>query len=209
MFSGLISAFLTSVCVLIAYFKGQTLSANTITGMYLSFLCMCLVVAQSRLNFLFGGLAACSLAWTAYVESGEMGLALVRLYMLPFIAYGFWRWGRDDNTRPVTSIQLQWIPAYAVVTFAFYWASVVTLEQTTTHVSQVTGAILMTSFLAQAFLVEKKIEAWIVWFFINLLALYVFAQVNDSVMAFQFAIYLTSNVIGYWYWSLSSHKNKE
>lgn len=196
---------LSMVCWLIAYFTNEWIQLNPLrsAAMYSSFLCMLLVVSQSRHNFVWGGVASILLAadFLYNFDTPMKGLAAAQLLMVPLMVYGFWRWGPDTSTRLVQHIELKWMPAYAVATYAIVAAIIYALHYTQTQIGELHMTIIVLSILGQVLLVEKRIEAWLVWFPVNVVAIYVFSQTNDFMNIVQYTIYLISNVVGYWTWN--------
>lgn len=60
--------------------------------------------------------------------------------------------------------------------------------------------ILIGSMLAQFLLDNKKLENWIVWAVVNVVAIYVYAQAELYLAAAQIVLFLLNTVYGYWCW---------
>lgn len=189
---------LTVACVVMAYVNGQALTIIEVIGLYAGFLCMVFVVLQSRLNFIAGAVAVICNAYIAS-RDGVIGLALIQLYMLPMLAFGWLRWGSPSVQ--TSHISLQWTPAYLTVVFLFYWLAASTIEYTKVQMTPLLSAITILGFLGQVFMNEKKLEAWLIWFVVNALGVYVYTQAGNYVAMVQYMAFVSSNVIGYWVWN--------
>ena len=90
------------------------LEASAVATSYASTI---LCIQQRRANYVFGVMATAAYA-VLFLQHGLLASALLNVYLAPQLVYGWVRWRRDTETRPVTWLvrQWRWIPAYLGVT---------------------------------------------------------------------------------------------
>jgi len=168
---------------------------------------MMFVVLQTRLAFIAGAVSVLCMIITSMLTD-QMGLAVIQLCLLPVLLFGWFRWGSDKHTKPVSNVGWWALPVYIVITVAFYALVLGIANWFEKYDSRLLIATIVFSFIGQLLMVEKKLEAWPIWFCSNAIGLYLFAQAGDTMVMFQYSTFILSNVVGYWYWSLSKPENK-
>src|ERR1700734_3596114 len=79
-----------------------------------------LTVVQSRLNYVIGAVSVAALGVLFY-QQNLFGSMALQVYLFPIMLYGWFRWGSDLNTRPVTSLGWdRWTLGYVVITALAY-----------------------------------------------------------------------------------------
>src|SRR5690554_3609837 len=76
-----------------------------------SYVSTILCIRQRRANYVVGALSTAAYA-VLFLQNGLLASALLNLYLTPQLAYGWVRWRRDAETRPVTWLlkDRRWIP---------------------------------------------------------------------------------------------------
>lgn len=193
-----------------------------------------LCVVQSRANYPIGFVNAILFS-LLYWQYGLIGSVITNIYLPLALAYGYFRWGPDGNTRPVHNVKPLWVPVYLAVTaftFAVVMGAIVhygvaefgTLPQNYvaaegTHQfmlggwgfynSQVPPAdivLLALTILAQFLLDNKKLQTWIVWIVIDVIAIYVYAQQGLALVAIQYVLFLLNAFWGFYMWYRSKQE---
>ena len=78
-------------------------------AVWTSYVCTYLCVRQRRSNYLWG-IASTAMLVVVFWQAGLFGSALANLYLVPVVIYGWFRWNRDEITRPVRKLPLKLWP---------------------------------------------------------------------------------------------------
>lgn len=200
---------LTTLSYVVALTFGWVDSVNSLEAfaVFTSYLCTYLCVRERRINYLVGVVttaAYCAL----FLQSGLLASALLNAYLVPTLAYGWFRWRKDSITRPVQHVKAKTIPIYVAVTAAFYAGAVMLTNAFGGSFAAPDAAILIGTILAQFLLDNKKIETWYVWAVVNVFAIYTYAAAGLALAAFQFVFFLANTVYGYFMWNRSMRNDK-
>lgn len=127
----------------------------------------------------------------------------LQIYLIPWMFYGFFRWKKDSDPRPVTSIfsdKPAWIAAYVIALFSAYFI----MENIVTHFggksAPFDSAIFALSIAAQFLLDNKKYENWIIWIGVNIISIVLYFNTGAYLLAMQFILFLGYNVAGLISW---------
>ena len=166
-----------------------------------SYTCTWLVVRQRRYNYIFGAASTAAYA-VLFWQTGLVASALLNAYLTPQLVYGWFRWRRDTTTRPVTRLVNEpwWILAYLGVTALAYCGGVYLITALGGAMPWFDGAILAGSILAQYLLDNKRIETWIIWAVVNVLAIWVYFSNGLVLAGIQYIIFLINAGFGYAQW---------
>lgn len=207
-----IEAFVIAVCLTgLSYIVGvaanwvNEVNALEVFAVFTSYACTYLCVKERRINYPIGAVSTFAYAILFY-QQGLMASMLLNLYLTPSLLYGWYRWGRDEKTRPVGTVGLKWWPVYLGVTLTAYLGA--TLLNTALGGSMAWGdaVILVGSILAQFLLDNKKIETWAVWLLVNVFAIYVYASSGLTLVAFQYVFFMLNTFYGFYVWNNSRKK---
>ena len=168
-------------------------------AVFTSYSCTYLAVRQRRINYVVG--MTSTAAYAVLFQRQDLYASMVlNLYLTPALIYGWFRWNRDSDTRPVTNLTWRSLPIYAAVTGVFYAGAVLVIDSFDGQMARWDAVILIGSMLAQFLLDNKKLENWIVWAVVNVVAIYVYAQAELYLAAAQYVLFLLNTVYGYWCW---------
>lgn len=173
-----------------------------------SYSCTWLCVVQSRWNYVFGAISVVLLCYLFYT-TGLFASAALNAYLVPTLIYGWFRWRHDTVTRPVTSLLKDgpyWITIYILGTIAVYILSVQFLTYLGGSMAWMDSLIFILSIIAQFMLDNKKLENWIVWMVINVVAIYVYFTQGLYIVAIQYVFFLANAVYAYYVWNFSKDK---
>lgn len=170
-----------------------------------SYVSTILCIRQRRANYVVGALSTAAYA-VLFLHNGLLASALLNLYLTPQLAYGWVRWRRDAETRPVTWLlkERRWIPAYLGVTGAAYLGATWLVGVLGGRLVWADAAILAGSLLAQFLLDNKRIETWFVWIAVNLLAIWTYLSAGLVVAGLQYVVFLVTAVLGFRAWLRST-----
>lgn len=171
-----------------------------------SYSCTWLCTRQSRWNYPIGVVTTAAYSLLFY-QWDMIALAVFNLYLVGSLAYGWFRWGRDEQTRPVTQIPLRWYPGYGavglVILALFLGANWLFNPTGIAGLNPIDVGLAVASGVAQLMLDNKKLENWIVWAGINIVSIPFFIHGGLTLVAFQYVFFLINTVIGYVQWRRS------
>lgn len=171
-----------------------------------SYSCTYMCVRQSRWNYPMGILTTFLYSWFYWTAPEPANaLALFNLYLVFSLMFGYWRWGSDGDTRPVSHVQGNWWFAYLGVTGAvagMLWIAIMFGAV----ISNMEIAIVVLSATAQFLLDNKKIETWAVWITVNILSIYFYWTAGWYLVAFQYIFFLGNAFWGWYEWHKSRAK---
>lgn len=179
----------------------EALNYLEVFAVFTSYVCTFLCVMERRANYPIGAIsnAAYSLL---FFQWGLYASAITTGYLTFALAYGWFRWKNDTDTRPVTRVEAKWIPAYVVATAAFYGIALV-LVSAAGALAATDTVILIGTMLAQFLLDNKKIENWFVWMVVNVFAIYTYLNAGLALAAFQYMFFLANTFYGLFMWKKS------
>jgi nicotinamide mononucleotide transporter len=172
-------------------------------SVWTSYSCTFLCVMQSRLNYPIGAISVASLM-VLFFNQGLFASAILNLYLIPTLVYGWFRWRPDVVTKPVSRLGWnRWLFAYAAFTALAYGFCLAVNNFFNATLSYPDTAILVLSILAQFLLDNKKIETWMVWAVVNVLAIVTYWNAGLPLVSFQFMFFLANTLYGWWSWNKS------
>jgi nicotinamide mononucleotide transporter len=177
-------------------------------AVFTSYACTFLCVKQKRINYPIG--AVSTAAYTIlFLQAGLYSSMLLNLWLTPWLIYGWIRWRADSNARPVTWVRpFKWWFVYLGVAGIGYilaaWASGA-LGGTLAFAD---AFILAGTIMAQTLMDNKKIENWIVWFAIDVVAIGTYFGAGLPLASFQYLFFTFNAVWGFIEWRKTMVKRK-
>lgn len=168
------------------------------TSYFTTFLC----VVERRLNYITGMITTAAYS-LLFFQWGLPASALVNAYLAFALLYGWFRWRSDTNTRPVTRVELKWVPVYILVTAIAYGGAVLLSNALGSQMAMTDSVILIGTILAQFLLDNKKIETWAIWAIVNVFAIYTYFTAGLALAGFQYIFFLLNTVYGAYMWKVS------
>lgn len=201
--SGIIAIIATGISYVISLWMGWTTTENLsfleVAAVFTSYMCTFMCVVQTRWNYPIGVLTTFLYSWLFY--QWEMyGVAVFNLYLVFSLAYGWFRWGPDEVTRPITRVHGWWWLGYIAIGLGIY--SLLLIVNTYFNVSMTNTEIFIVvlSGVAQFLLDNKKIETWSVWVLVNILSIIFYFQGGLYLVAFQYLFFLGNAFYGWFKW---------
>jgi nicotinamide mononucleotide transporter len=196
-----IATALTGGSYLLAWALGWVTSVSVLEGfaVFTSYACTWLCVRQRRFNYPIGAMstaAYCVLFW----QQGLVASAALNAYLTPSLLYGWIRWRADVETRPVTHVDLRWLPVYLGITAVAYLGAVALAAALGGSFAAADSVILVGSILAQFLLDNKKVETWIVWLVVNVVAIWLYGTSGLAIAGLQYVLFLVTAVLGFRQW---------
>lgn len=195
---------LTGLSYLVGIWAGwvQQLNWLEVFAVFTSYMATYLCVVERRINYPIGVISSAAYAYL-FVQSGLFSSALLNAYLVPTLIYGWIRWRRDSDTRPVAHVSLKMIPVYLAVAGIGYTGAALISQNFGGAMAWTDSIILAATILAQFLLDNKKLETWIVWAVVNVFAIYTYATTGLPLVAFQYVFFLGNTVYGFYMWKRS------
>ncbi len=171
-------------------------------AVFTSYMSTYLCVKERRANYPIGAVSTAAYA-ILFLQSGLLSSAVLNAYLTPTLIYGWLRWRKDADTRPVTHVQLKWIPVYLLVAGLGYAGAALISAKLGGAMAWTDAMVLAATILAQFLLDNKKLENWIVWAIVNVFAIYTYATTGLPLVAFQYVFFLLNTVYGFVIWRRS------
>jgi nicotinamide mononucleotide transporter len=171
-------------------------------AVFTSYSCTWLCVRQRRINYPIGAIstaAYCVLFW----QAGLLASMALNAYLTPALVYGWFRWRRDSQTRPVGRVTLKWAPVYLLATGLGYLGVLWIVGVFGATLALTDSFILAGSILAQFLLDNKKIENWWVWAIVDGVAIYTYFSAGLFVAGAQYVIFFANCFVGLAAWNRS------
>lgn len=206
-FDSLIIAFLLtalSYTVGLAMHWESSLNWLEVFAVLTSYSCTYLCVKERRLNYPIGAISTAAYS-VLFLQSHLLASAVLNVYLTPTLLYGWIRWRKDKDTRPVTHVALWQIPLYLLIAAAGYVGASLLSHQLGGSMAWTDAVILVGTIIAQFLLDNKKLENWGVWTLVNGFAIYTYLASGLYLVAFQYLFFLLNTFYGYIVWKRSMH----
>lgn len=168
-------------------------------GILISYTSIYLSVKERRINYILGAISSIAHI-ILFIQNGLIASAVLSIYLAPTLIYGWFRWGKDSRTRPITHVRIKTIPLYVLATAMGYIGSLLISQYFNITTVWTDSIILIGSILAQFLLDNKKIETWIIWILVNLFAIYTYAENGLPLIAFKHIFLLINAAYAYHIW---------
>jgi nicotinamide mononucleotide transporter len=171
-------------------------------AVFTSYVCTYLCVKQRRVNYIVGAtstIAYCLLFW----QQDLYASMVLNLYLTPMLLYGWIRWRADSDPRPVTRVEPRWALVYALATGVAFGGAVAATSAVGGSFPLGDSVILVGSILAQLLLDNKKVETWIVWLIVDVVAVWVYVSAGLAIAGIQYAFFIANAVWGFVAWRRS------
>lgn len=205
---------LTALSYAVGLWLGWIVDLNwlEVFAVFTSYSCTWLCTRQSRWNYPIGVITTAAYSLLFY-QWGMIALAVFNLYLVGSLIYGWFRWGSDDNTRPVTRIEPKWYAGYGalglVILGLFLAANILFNPAGLAGLNPIDVGLAVASGVAQFMLDNKKLENWTLWAMINVVSIPFFIYSGLTLVAFQYIFFLGNTFIGRDQWRKSMLKEKE
>ena len=165
--------------------------------------CVILVVRRSLWNYPCA-IASVSLFGIVFYQAKLYSDALLQIFFVAINLYGWWLWSRARRDRGevavVTMPMIEQVGALAgMIGLTLAWGAIMA-TQTDAAYPYVDAAVAMLSIGAQLLLALRRLENWIVWIAVDLIAIPLYAAKDLWAAAGLYAIYLGLSVWGLYDW---------
>ncbi len=190
------------VAIAVGWLTTADLNWLEVFAVFTSYVCTFLCVRQRRINYPIGAVSTAAYA-VLFFQSDLLSSAVLNLYLTPTLVYGWIRWRADNNARPVGRVKLRWWPVYLAVTAAFYVGASLISSAFGAAFAWTDALILAGTVLAQFLLDNKKLENWVIWAAVNVLAIYTYGAAGLWLVMFQYVLFLLNTFFGFVMWRKS------
>jgi nicotinamide mononucleotide transporter len=203
--SVILSVILTSLSYLVGFNLGWITEVNwlEVFAVFTSYSCTWLCTRQSRWNYPIGIITTAAYSVLFY-QWGLLALAIFNLYLVFSLIYGWFRWGSDRKSRPVSFIPLKWYAGYGfiglIILGLFLLINIIFNPAGISALNPIDVALAVFSGIAQLMLDNKKIETWVVWAGVDIVSIPFFVYTGLTFVAFQYIFFLLNTLIGYKMW---------
>lgn len=167
-------------------------------AIFTTYSCVFMCVFESRWNYPMG-IISTALYSTLFFLWGMLPLAVFNLYLVLSLTYGFFRWGPDTNTKPVTKVERPvWILYMAFA--GIIWLTQHFLISLGIPMAPIEVWIATLSAVAQLLMDNKKIECWGLWAIVNVLSIIYFIDTDKVAVAIQYVFFLCNALYGAYQW---------
>jgi nicotinamide mononucleotide transporter len=173
-------------------------------AVFTSYVATFLCVVERRWNYIFGAVSTAAYCVLFY-QFGLLASMAINAFLAVYLVYGWFRWRRDSNTRPVTRMTgMQWV-LYILVAAAGYGVVLFLATQFGGTLAWTDSLILSLTILAQFMLDNKKLENWGVWGIMNCFAIYTYFSAGLALVGFQYIFFLLNVFYGFVMWQKSKN----
>lgn len=200
----LVGTVLTALSYIVGLLVGWITELNLLElfAVFTSYACTYLCVKERRINYPIGAISTAAYA-VLFLQNGLLLSAILNAYLVPTLVYGWFRWRKDADTRPVTHVSLKMVPIYLLVAGIGYAGAALISQALGGGMAWADAMILTATILAQFLLDNKKLETWAVWAIVNIFAIYTYSTSGLPLVAFQYIFFLMNTVYGYIIWRRS------
>lgn len=171
-----------------------------------SYSCTWLFTRQSRWSYPIGIITTAAYSILFY-QWGLLALSVFNLYLVFSLIYGWFRWGPDEISRPVSTIPLKWYPAYGaiglIILGLFLLVNILFNPTGFAELNPIDIGLAVASGVAQIMLDNKKLENWAVWASTNIVSIPFFLSQGLTLVAFQYIFFLVNTIIAHKEWKRS------
>lgn len=196
-----LAVFLTALSFVVAFAAQWITEVNPVevAAVVTSYLCTYLCVMQRRFNYIVA-LVTTSLYCYLFWQWELFASMATQIYLIPTVIIGWFWWKSDKNPRPVTHTSLLWWVGVASAAFFIYGGAVLVSIALGGTLPFWDSAILVGTIAAQFLMDRKKLENWIVWGVVNVIAIGVYFSNGLYLAAFQYVFFLANAVWAYVEW---------
>jgi nicotinamide mononucleotide transporter len=161
-----------------------------------------LVVRRSIWNYPFG-LAMVALYFFVFFEARLYSDALLQIFFFVVQIYGWWNWSRARRAGEIPvavltpSARLYWIAGTAAASLALGLGMA---RYTDAAAPLVDAFVAGTSIAAQILMARRRIENWVLWILVDLVAIGLYASRGLHATGALYAVFLLLSIVGLVSW---------
>lgn len=175
------------------------MSGLELTAALLGVICVVLVVRRSLWNYPFA-IASVALFGIVFWHARLYSDALLQGFYVAINLYGWWSWGRSRAAAGEVVVEampardrIGWLAGIAVATLG--WGALMH-RYTDASYPWIDAAVAMLSIAAQILLARRRIENWVLWIAVDLIAIPLFLAKGLWATAALYGVYLALSLWG-------------
>lgn len=200
----ILGVFLTTLSYAVGIWAGWISSIDWLEAfaVFTSYVCTFLFVMERRICYVVGVVTTVAYCWLFWRFDLNASMA-INAFLAVYLAYGWYRWRPDDDTRPITRMSASNWALTAAVTAVGY-AIVVALSNAFGGALVWTDAVILVGTLAAQFTLDNKHrETWLLWIIVNVFAIYTYFTTGLHLVGFQYIFFLLNAIWAYSVWTKS------
>ena len=176
-----------------------------------SFACTLLYIRASVYAWPIG-LIAISIDCFLYSQTGIYGDMSLEVFYFVSTLYGWYAWAHGGNQKtPLPISHIHWQHVRKLIFIALIGIALTAyflIHDTNSKIPYLDSSTTILSIIAQWLICRKKIENWILWFFIDATYSALFIIKGLPAHSILHIIYCGMAVVGYWHWYRLMKKNQ-
>ena len=125
----------------------------------------------------------------------------LHIIYLVLSVYGWFKWGQIKNSLPISHINKTEIVAWAsVAPFATIIIGTLFAKYTQAAAPYIDSTIMVVSIIAQYLLARKILESWLLWIFVDVVGIALYAYKELYLTSGLYVVYLIICIMGYKSW---------
>lgn len=183
-----------------------------ITASVLGFICVFLAIRQNIWNFPVA-IASTVLYVFIFFEAKLYSDTILQLFFIGFQIYGWYNWlygGENKTVLPVTDNPLSENLVWLLIGFSgSVFTGFIMISYTDASFPFLDSIVLVFSLIAQWMMSAKKIENWILWIGIDILAIGIYYAKELYSTSILYALFLVLAAMGYFQWKKNLTTNRK
>lgn len=162
-----------------------------------------ILAARNSIHTWWTGIIGCLLFAVVFYNARLYADTTLMLIFIGASVTGWWQWRRGDqgDPLPVSSVRPALLALYVVPALLITLGYGALLHRfTDAYAPFWDSAVLGCSLLAQFLLLRRKLESWLVWMLVNVIAIPLYFSRELTVTAVVYCGYLINAGVGWWYW---------
>lgn len=162
-----------------------------------------ILAARNSIHTWWTGIIGCLLFAVVFYNARLYADTTLMLIFIGASVTGWWQWrrGAQGDPLPVSSVRPALLTLYVVPALLITLGYGALLHRfTDAYAPFWDSAVLGCSLLAQFLLLRRKLESWLVWMLVNVIAIPLYFSRDLTVTAVVYCGYLINAGVGWWYW---------
>lgn len=194
--------------LLFGWVTPETINGFEVAAAATSYACTYLFIVQKRAAYLIG-MVTTALYVVVFLQANLIGSAVLNAYLVITLIYGFFVWGKDENTKPLQHQKWKTLPLYILATVVLFAGAFGLVTLFGGSFAPADSIILVFTILAQLMTDRKVIESWLVWVIgVNIAGVLVYASAGLPFVAVQQFIFGVASAVTFFVWLREYNRNK-
>jgi nicotinamide mononucleotide transporter len=171
----------------------------------LNLLYLICIISSKRVGWLLG-VAGSALFVYANIQQHLYMDVLLNLYYVGIGIYGWWAWGEQDSTLPISRMPIRlWLVLVAVAVGLIGLIGSLMQHYTDNTMPYIDALVTVLSFIATWMAARRYIDNWWVWILVDPIAAALYYAKGGMLYPILFVIYTLLAIYGYYLWQKEQH----